>query len=176
MSLKLKCPRCLFEYDYREAARDQAIMQIIRTVPDFAPHSSLVLEYLELFQTTRPLKPAKLLRILTEVRDIWTGGKFAFQKRVYEISKAGIVQGLKTVCNKRFEAGLENHNYLKKVLISVSEEEGKRRSAQAEKELREREVRLRTGRKEGPVEHSERPAPIGEAIKKLPWRREDGEE
>ncbi|WKZ32947.1 MAG: hypothetical protein QY316_00645 [Thermodesulfobacteriota bacterium] len=173
MSFKLKCPRCIYEYDVREATKDKDLIAIIEMQADFAPHSRLVFEYSELFQTTRPLKPAKLLRILTEVRDIWTGEKFAFQKRVYEISKAGIVQGMKTVCNKRFEAGLENHNYLKKVLISISEEEAKRRSAQAEKELREREARLRTGRREGPVEPGDRPAPIGEAISKLPWRRND---
>jgi len=170
--MNLRCPQCRYEFDVRQATKDAALIEVIKMQSDFAPHSRLVFEYSELFWTTRGLKAAKLLRILTEVRDIWTGEKFAFQKRAYEISKAGIVQALKTVCNKRFEVPLENHNYLKKVMISVAEEEARKKSAEVEKTLKEKEARLRaTTRPENP-EQFERPESIGEHTKGLPWRKE----
>ena len=170
--MNLKCPKCLHEYDVRQATKDAALIEVIKMQADFTPHSRLVFEYSELFWTTRGLKAAKLLRILTEVRDIWTAEKFAFQKRVYEISKGGIVQALKTVCNKRFDVPLENHNYLKKVMISVAEEETRKRSAEAEKALKEREARMRASTRPESLEQMDRPTPIGDLAKKLPWKRE----
>lgn len=172
MPVNLKCPKCLYEYDYRQAAKDKAIVQMLGMMPEFAPHSGLVLEYLELFETTRPLKPAKLLRIMTEMRDIWTAGQFGFQKRAYDISRQGIAQALKTVCNKRFDVALENHNYLKKVMISVAEQEAQKRSVDAERALKEKEARLRASTRPESPEQIERPASIGDLTKKLPWRKE----
>lgn len=170
--MNLRCPKCLHEYDYRQATKDKAVVQMLGMMPEFAPHSGLVLEYLELFETTRPLKPAKLLRIMTEMRDIWTAGQFAFQKRVFEISRQGFAQALKTVCNKRFDVALENHNYLKKVMISVAEQEAQKRSVDAERALREKEARLRASTRPENTSHMERPTPIGDLAKKLPWRTE----
>lgn len=168
--MNLKCPKCLHEYDYRQAAKDKAVVQMLGMIPEFAPHNALVLEYLELFETTRPLKTAKLLRIMTEVRDIWKTQQFAFQKRVFDISRNGIAQALKTVCNKRFDVPLENHNYLKKVMISVAEQEAQKRSADQEKALREKEARLRSSSRPENPEQIERPTPIGELTKTLPWK------
>lgn len=168
--MNLKCPKCLHEYDYRQAAKDKAVVQMLGIIPEFAPHNGLVLEYLELFETTRPLKAAKLLRLLTEMRDIWTAGQFGFQKRAYDISRQGIAQALKTVCNKRFDVALENHNYLKKVMISVAEQEAQKRSADQEKAQREKEARLRASSRPENPEQMERPTPIGELTKKLPWK------
>lgn len=170
--MNLKCPKCFYEFDVRQATKDAALIEVIKMQADFAPHSKLIFEYSELFWTTRGLKAAKLLRILSEVRDIWTGEKFAFQKRVYEISKGGIVASLKTVCNKRFDVPLENHNYLKKVMISTAEEETRKRSAEAERALKEREARMRASTRPESPEQYERPAQIGELTKQLPWKRE----
>lgn len=153
----VKCVRCGFPQDIRDASKNQSLIEIIQMQVVFAPHSRLVFEYAELFDTTRPIKPAKLCRVLSELKDIWSNGMFAYQKTVYVISRDGIAQGLKLVCNKNFAAPLENHNYLKKVLISIAEDETKKRGDLAEKELRHREAQLRAGRRNEPVEKHNSP-------------------
>lgn len=170
--MKLKCPRCGYEYDYREATREQAVLDVIRMQADFAPHSKLVFEYAELFGTTRPMKALKLLRVLSEVREIFLKGEFALQKRSYRISRDGVAAALKAVCNRTFAEPLANHNYLKKVMVSVAEEEGKARAAAEEKALMEKEATLRAGaRRAGPFEDGA-PARAGDVAKNVPWRRE----
>ncbi|MBI5588744.1 MAG: hypothetical protein HY889_10340 [Deltaproteobacteria bacterium] len=171
MGLDLKCPKCLYVFDPREVTKNQDIVAIIRMQADFAPQGKLVFEYAELFETTRPVKEAKLLRILSEVREMWTSGKFALNKRVHVISKEGLAAALKTVCNKRFEVPLENHNYLKKVMVTVSETEAAKRSVADERALKEREDRLRATSRPVDPKDDTAPAPIGELAKKLPWSR-----
>lgn len=169
--MNLKCPKCLYEFDPRDATKNQDIIAVIRMQADFAPQSKLVFEYAELFETTRPVKEAKLLRILSEVREMWASGRFAMNKRVYSISKEGITAALKTVCNKKFAVPLENHNYLKKVMVTISETEATKRSVADERALKERENRLRATSRPVDPEDEASPAPIGELAKKLPWSR-----
>lgn len=68
--MKVKCPQCRYEYGFLEAVKDKDLHDIIRMQTDFAPQSKLVMEYAERFDTTRPVKAAKLLRILLEVREM----------------------------------------------------------------------------------------------------------
>ncbi len=168
MSMKLKCPQCGFEYGWLDGVRDADLLDIIRMQADFAPHSRLVFEYAELFGATRPIKAAKLLRVLTEVREIWTSGSFAFQKTRYAISREGMAEALKTVCNKRL-SGLDNHNYLKKVMVSVAEAELQKRAAEAERALKEKESRLRyrPGAPSGPEDAQEVPAGVKAEMEKI---------
>lgn len=171
--MNLKCPKCTYEFDFRQATKDQATLQIIRIYPEFVPYNKLVFEYAELFETTKPVKPLKLLRILSEVLEMWKSGRFAFQKRVYEISKEGMAQALKTVCNKSFSTPLENHNYLKKVMLTIAEEEAKKKSAAAEKALLEKEAMLRGRGKPEDLNNFERPVALGDVAKNLPWRKQN---
>lgn len=173
----LKCPRCLYEYDVRDAAKDKDLIEIIRMTPEFGVHHKLVWEYAELFETTRPPKWKKLLRILSEVREIWNSNRFSFQKRVYIISREGIAAALKTVCNKAFSAPLQNHGYLAKVMVTVSEQEAQKKAADAEKALREKEAALRAGARPGPVKtHDEGSAgqatDVKKVLEKMPWRKD----
>lgn len=165
--MKLKCPKCLYEYDPRAATKDQAMLQVIQMQPEFAQHSKLVFEYAELFDTIRPVKAAKLLRILTEVLDIWKAGQFVFQKRFYRISKEGMAQALKTVCNKNL-VSLDNHNYLKKVMVTVAEEE----AVKLEKALKEKEARIRASAPHEDADGLNGPVSMREAGAKLPWRKD----
>ncbi len=165
----VRCPGCNLEYDIREATRDDALIAIIRMQGDFAAHSRLVFEYAELFGATRPIKAAKLLRILGEVRDFYASQRFSFQRQVYTISKDGMAQALKTVCGKRFTVPLENHNYLKKVMVSIAEAEGQQRSAEAEVALKKRESELRVRKERHNVTDTSAPSPIGDIAKNLPW-------
>lgn len=171
MSMNLKCPKCLYAFDPREATRNQDIIAVIKMQADFAQHSKLVFEYAELFETTRPVKPAKLLRILSEFRDIWLSGRFGMNKRVHVISREGMVQALKTICGKTFGAPLENHNYIKKVMVSISEAEAAKRSAAEEKALKENEAAIRRSAQPENLDNFERPASIGDAVNKVPWRK-----
>lgn len=170
--MKLKYPHCRFPYDLREAGKDEALTEIIRMQPDFGPHAALIFEYAELFDTTRPIKAAKLLRIFKELREIYSGGRFTYHKRAYRISKKGFAEGLKMLCNKRFTEPLTNHNYLKKVLITIADKE----AAGREKALIEKEKRLRAGERPETIPLSQRGTEgnfsIGEAAKELPWRKQ----
>lgn len=157
--MKAKCPRCRFEYGYTEAVVDRDLLEIIRMQADFSPHARLVFEYAELFDATRPVKAKKLLRVLTEIREMYVPGEFVFQKSRYGISRNGIAGSLKVVCGKHFTEPLSNHNYLKKVMISMAEEEAKKRSVEEERKLKEKETGLRTG-----ARPSVRPEPaVGQA-------------
>ncbi|TAN59824.1 hypothetical protein EPN18_09720 [bacterium] len=147
--MKFKCPKCGDEYGYAEAVKDDDLTAIIKMQADFAPHSKLVFEYVELFGATRPIKAAKLLRLLLDVRMIWTSGSFAYQKSRYIISLEGMAEALKTVCNKNLTA-LDSHNYLKKVMIGIAEGEANKKSVAAEKALKQREAQLRAGNRPEP--------------------------
>lgn len=142
--MNLTCPRCGSQFDYREAFKDATLITIIRMQPEFGPHASLVFEYAELFDTTRPIKAAKLLRVLTEVRDLWKAGRFTINRQTYTISQVGIAQALKVVCNKNLTS-LDTHNYLKRVMVTIAEEEEKKRSIDRERVLQEKEKMLRHG-------------------------------
>ena len=145
--MNIRCPKCRYEHDLRVAMREANLVEIIQMVGDFAPHSRLVFEYAEMFDTVKPIKAAKLLRILQDVHGIWTTGKFSYRKTPYQISKDGIVNSLKTLCNKKLD--LENHNYLIKVMIGVADQEGEKRSQQEEQALRKKETSLQSGVRPG---------------------------
>ncbi len=170
--MKLKCPKCRAPYDLRDAIKDEALVDIIKLLPAFGAHSSLIFEYVSLFDSVRPIRPLKLLRLLKEVRDIYVAERFTYHKRIYRISKKGFAEGLKMVNNRQFSEPLANHNYLKKVLITLAEKE----AVEAEKALMEREKRLRSGTRPGAPVRSRGdvaagPASIGEITKNLPWRK-----
>ena len=145
--MNIRCPKCRYEHSLRDAMREASLVEIIKMQADFAPHSRLVFEYAEMFDTTRPIKAAKLLRVLLEVHTIWTSGKFSFRKTPYTISKEGIVNALKVVCNKKLD--LENHNYLIKVMIGIAEQEEEKRKIQNEEALKKKERGLQAGVREG---------------------------
>ena len=165
--MNIRCPKCRYEHDLRVAMREANLVEIVKMQADFAPHSRLVFEYAEMFDTTRPVKAAKLLRILQEVHGIWTSGKFSYRKNPYQISRDGIVNALKVVCNKKLD--LENHNYLIKVMIGVAEQEGEKRKIADEEALKKKERGLQSGVREGETvrERGGMPSQVKEFIGKL---------
>jgi len=74
------------------------------------------------------------------MKRLFDSESFSFQKKTYSISHAGIVEALDLCIKKNFDQSLENHNYLKRVMITISEREGKGKSIQGEKDLRKRET------------------------------------
>jgi hypothetical protein len=103
-------------------------------------HNSAVMGYICLFGVTPfHLKAPKFRRIMEEMVKLFDAQAFSYQKKTYAISHSGIVEALDVCIKKNFEGGLENHNYLKKIMIGISEREGKDKSRTAEKDLRKRE-------------------------------------
>ncbi|ESP62824.1 putative cytosolic protein [Smithella sp. ME-1] len=109
-------------------------------------YSTPVLAYVSLFAVTPfHLKSSKFRRILEDVVKLFDSQAFGFQKKIFRISHAGIIEALDICIKKNFTEVLENHNYLKKVMISISEREGKSASIQAEKKHRQREDNALSG-------------------------------
>lgn len=130
----------------QEAQAEGEWADIMRLLPYFEGHGRLVFEYVELFSISPlKLKSKKILRLLKEVAKLFESSRFMFQKKEYEVSKPGIVEGLRAVCNKGFQEPLQNHNYLKKVLIGIAERERKGRREIEDKKVREAEDRRLKG-------------------------------
>jgi len=142
----MRCPICGEQFDPAAARMDSEWRDIIELLPSFGGHGNLVFEYVEKFGVN-PLriKSKKILRLLMEIARLLRTGNFTHQRREYSASSAVVIEALKVVNNKHFSAPLENHNYLKKVMISLAEEVKKEESKKAERELRRREDRLREG-------------------------------
>ena len=136
----MRCPVCGGDFDIMEAMMDSEWREIILLLPTFGGHGKLVFEYAEKFGVT-PLriKSKKILRLLTEMSRLFKTGEFEYQRRKYSASNTVVIEALKTVNNKFFANPMENHNYLKKVMISLVDAEVKEASKTAERELRERE-------------------------------------
>ena len=113
---------------------------IITLLPVFGVHGKLVFEYVEKFGI-KPLsiKSSKVLRLLRQMGKLFEFEAFEWRKGTKSLSKSGIVEALEIVVNKNFDVPLENHNYLKKVMVGISEREGKEKSVRAEREMRKRE-------------------------------------
>lgn len=156
----IRCPKCGERFDYREAVMDETWREIIGILPSFGTHGKLVSEYVEKFDTN-PLraKSKKVLRLLMEIAKLLESGSFSWRKKTYRISKSGIIEALQITCNKNFSEPLENHNYLKKVMITIAERELKGKRDQADKDQEKREEKTRAGSKRkgdlGPVAYGE---------------------
>jgi len=139
-----------------EIKGDADLMAIIQTVPVFEKHANLVWAYVELFGISPLKSKTKKLRILLEkMARLFQSEEFGYQKKTYRISRAGIAEALSTTVHHPFETKLTNHNYLKKIMISIAGKEEQATGKQAEKDLREGEGKLRSG---GEISESQRRA------------------
>jgi len=116
--VKVKCPKCGEEF------------RLPATFPNPSGYPSdslaeLVWEYLDLFRPRRKSMPPsgkKRARLQEEVRNLIKCGAFLFYGRPYQVSREEIKAALREVCNRE-PVGLVNHNYLKKVMISMVEKD-----------------------------------------------------
>jgi len=120
--MKLICPFCNMKFSVDEAARSETLCNLTQALLIFGAHRSLVWEYTGAFATKRlgPIAPAKRLRIVTELTRLWETGVFQVQGKRYKIDRAGIVAGMRTVCDLE-KYGFKNHNYLKRILLQRAE-------------------------------------------------------
>ncbi len=145
----MRCPMCGGEFNALEAIMDSEWRDIISLLPTFGGHGKLVFEYVEKFGVNPiRIKSKKILRLLTEMSKLVRTGEFVYNRRKQTASSLVVIEAIKVVNNKHFAEPLENHNYLKKVMISLADEEAKEESKRAERELRLKEDRLKAeGRK-----------------------------
>jgi hypothetical protein len=109
-------------------------------------YSGTVMGYVCLFGVTPfHLKAPKFRCIMEEMKRLFDTESFSFQKKKYSITHAGIVEALDLCIKKNFDQQLENHNYLKKVMVTIAEREGKGKSIEGEKDLRKREKEIMAG-------------------------------
>jgi hypothetical protein len=106
---------------------DKDLRYIFEVLPSFGTrYSNLVMAYCQLFGVTPfHIKAKKLRLIMEEMKKLFDAQTFSYQKKKYEISHAGIAEALDICIKKNFEQHLENHNYLKKVMVTIAEREGK---------------------------------------------------
>lgn len=132
-----------------ELSIEQDLNAIIKMMPLFGKHGNLVFAYVELFGISPFGKNLKKTRvILEEMKNLIESESFKYQKKVYRISAKGIIEALGIMVHRRFETFLDGHNYLKKIMIGISEREAKGESIEAEKTLRSKEERLMSGRRQ----------------------------
>ena len=126
---------------------DKDLKFIFEALPSFGTrYSNLVMAYICLFGVTPfQIKAPKLRSILTEMKALFDSQSFAYQKKIYNISHAGIGEALDIVIKKNFETSLDSHNYLRRVMVTIAERESKEKSVRAEKDLRTREDRSLAG-------------------------------
>jgi hypothetical protein len=145
--MKFLCPYCRRECDFEEMQMDTDLHAIIRMLPSFGPHANLVAAYTELFGIS-PLKTRrkKWRLLLEEMKRLFDGESFVYNRRSYSIARAGIAEALNLIVHRHWESHLENHNYLKKIMIGIAERADKDAGRQAEKDLRKKEAGLMSGR------------------------------
>lgn len=117
---------------------------IIRMLPAFGKYSHVVMGYCYLFGISPlGLKTKKLRILLDEMKVLFERQAFNYQKKKYSITQAGIAEALNVMVHRNFNDLLVNHNYLKMIMIGISERETAFAGKQAERDLRKKEDRLR---------------------------------
>ncbi len=144
--MKSLCPHCRRELNLMEIFHESDTTAIIGMLPSFGKHAHVVMGYCYLFGVSPWRLKAKKLRILlTELKTLFDSESFSYQKHAYRISQAGIAEALNMVVKKNFAEPLDSHNYLKKVMLSISAREDKAAGRETEKGLRKRETALMSG-------------------------------
>lgn len=160
--MKFHCPYCAKELNYMEIQMDKDLRFVFDALPSFGTrYSSLVMGYAYLFGVTpMAIKSKKLRIIIEEMKRLFDSQSFSYQKKTYRISHAGIAEALDLCVKKNFTEHLENHNYLKRVMVTVAEREEKTASRRTDQNIAEREDKLRAG--------SARPEPLDPPEDDLP--------
>ena len=136
MKPNVNCPYCRKAIDLMDLLRDSDQLAVIKMLNTFGKHSNLVLAYTELFGVLPIKSKIKKWRfLLEEMKRLFDGEAFIYQKRAYQISQAGIVEAMNIVVHRGFPDGLDSQNYLKKVMIPIAEREYQGKSRQEDKAL-----------------------------------------
>lgn len=166
--MNVTCPYCRRTLDLMELQCEGDLMAIIRMQPLFGRHANLIWAYIELFGIT-PMKARvkKIRTLLEDMRALCEAEEFSYRKKRYRISRDGVIEALNIVVRRNFECPLNNHNYLKTVMIPISDREGAAAGKKAEEDLREKEARLQRGGRRSDEEQDAGLRHIGDIMKRI---------
>ncbi len=157
--LTFTCPACreLFELSPRMAEAESR--DVIHALLNLGSKALRVWNYLNAFRSkpTRDLTASRRLALLKECAAMFAAKRFQFERAVYVVSDAQILEGMAEVVNAG-KSGLTSHNYLKKVLMTIIERDRKEGGRKAEEDLKEREVEQRASGQR-PEERPPAPSP-----------------
>jgi len=139
--MNFKCPHCNKESNFMDIQTSKDLEFVIAALPSFGTrYAHLVMGYAQIFGVTpMHLKAKKLRLIIEEMKKLFDAQSFTWEKKTYSISHAGIAEALDVMIKRNWNKALTNHNYLKQVMIDISEREATGKSIQEEKTLRKRE-------------------------------------
>ncbi len=147
--MNFDCPHCGRKLNLLELQLDEDLSAIIAAQEVFGRHRRLVWSYLEIFGIHPLHARAKKIRVLLDqMKNVYQREGFDYKKVKYRISQAGIAEALNIMISRHFPEPLSDHNYLKKVMISIAEREARGESREAERDMRRREERLQAGDRE----------------------------
>jgi len=144
--MNFRCPHCAKECDFLELRLEEDLLAIIKMQTVFGKQAHLVWAYTELFGI-RPMRSrAKKIRVLQEeMKNLFQAEAFSYNRRTYRISTSGIAEALNVIVHRHFVDPLENHNYLKKIMITIAEREAREVGRSTEQGLKRQENIQRAG-------------------------------
>lgn len=139
--MSFPCPYCHKDLDIMNIQMDEDLRFVFQALPSFGTrYSHLVMGYCQLFGVTPfSIKSKKLRLLIEEMTRLFESQKFSYQKRTYAISHAGIGEALDIMIKRHWNEPIDGHNYLKKVMITISEREEKDGSRKSDANLKKRE-------------------------------------
>jgi hypothetical protein len=132
LAATLVCPACSAKFSLEQATRNAVILEVARLAAGFGPDWPQIEAYLACFRTDqgRGIRPERLKLILEELSEIWRTQSYHFNGELrpirYEVLRAAIFEVGK-LCDEKI--GFKNHNYLKKVIYSKTNEFNRHQAA-----------------------------------------------
>jgi len=147
---KLTCPHCERSFDVDTLDAADLWRQRAELAAGLGPAWHIVNEYVDCFRATDTSRVTlkKRVRILREVLKLWSTEQFDFDGKTYRTARKRVYESLQTICNMG-KLGFQNHNYLKRMLLSdarrLSAEGLTADEEQAREDRRRAEAQARAG-------------------------------
>ncbi len=140
---KLTCPICGSRFQLHEAAAVPEALELARIANRFGKLWPTVIAYAESFQQPggRGLSLARLVAIINEVAEMFTGQGFTYGRRSFHTDRDTLIAALKET-SQVGKSGFKNHNYLKKVAIELQKKVDQQHAVKREEVLKQKEQRL----------------------------------
>jgi len=120
--VKIRCPQCGKAIDLNAVSMNTVVRDILMIYQDLDRDAARqVREYMDLFRSPGgQLADRKHLRLLQELVGWMRAGRIEYYGKPYPLAASDILAGVATVCNQE-PSTLRNHNYLRKILVSICE-------------------------------------------------------
>jgi hypothetical protein len=122
LDLKLICPKCGKLSPLKQFQRPEEILELMKLASRFGKNLPWIVEYLFCFQSAgdKPLKPSRVIILIKEVLAFIDNSGFKYDGQTHSIRPNAIFEAIRQTALKDM-LGIKNHNYLKKVAISINQ-------------------------------------------------------